>query len=138
MFYASACGVIMVFAASALITVFRPALLGLYAKETAVIQSATYPLMIMIWSYPLYAVAESAIGCLRGMWQSTGPTLLNAFCITAPRILWVLVIFPLKPTFLFLYICYPISWAICAIVQVWYYLRCRRQIREIEGASATN
>ncbi len=50
-----------------------------------------------------------AIGCLRGIGQSTGPTILNAFCITVPRILWVLVVFPLNPTFLFLYICYPIS-----------------------------
>lgn len=136
MLYSSTISSLMILAASALVTVFCPFFLGLYADDAQVIQIARTPLMIMIWTYPIYAVAESAIGCLRGMGQSTLPTLLNAFCICVPRFLWVLFIFPMCPHFWFLYLCYPISWLICAVVQFLYYIHCRRELEKMDTSTA--
>jgi len=119
---------LMILVASSLVTLFCQFFLGLYAKEQEVIDIAKSPLMILCWSYWIYAIAEVAIGCLRGMGQSTGPTILNAFCICVPRLIWVLLIFPLNKNFWFMYLCYPLSWLICAVAQVWYYLHCRKQL----------
>ena len=85
-------------------------------------------LMINCWGYVIYTVSEIALGCLRGMGHSGVPSLLNFLGICVPRILWVLLIFPLKHDITFLYLCYPISWTISAALQLGYYIICRRRL----------
>lgn len=111
-----------------LCTLFPRQLLGLFNSDPEVIQKGISILMINSWGYILYATSETALGCLRGMGKSAVPMLLNFTGICVPRILWVLAIFPLNHDITFLYLCYPISWTISAILQLTYYLRCRRQL----------
>ena len=115
-------------AATGIATIFSEELFSLYNTEPAVIQAATSKLLILGWTYYLCGISEMAIGCMRGMGRSTMPTLLNAFCICAPRLLWVWFIFPLNPVPKLLYICFPVSWGISAVVQVVYYLHCRKKL----------
>jgi putative MATE family efflux protein len=105
-------------------------LLSLYTDETAVAVAGTPMLIIMCWSYVVYAIPEITVGCLRGLGRSSGPTVVNALCICVPRILWVMFIFPLWPTTVMLYLCYPMSYIISAGAQVVYYRRCRRELDE--------
>lgn len=124
------CCVLMIAASSALETIFSDFLLGLYTNDPAVVQAGK-PIMEMIcWSYAIYAIPEVCIGCLRGMGESAGPTLLNAFCICGLRFLWIFVIFPLNPTIPMLYLCYPVSYAVCSAAQYIYYRRCRSRYEE--------
>ena len=122
-------GVLGVCVASAIITLLPRMLLGLYSNNPEVIESAVGKMLMLSWGYILYAVAENAAGCLRGMGYSSVPTILNICGICLPRLLWVYCIFPLHPTYFVLNICYPVSWLISAVLQVWYYFHCRKKLR---------
>lgn len=113
-----------------LLTVFSEAALSLFSKNPVVIETAKPMLTLFVWSYVLYAVPECTVGCVRGMGSSTTPTLMNAFCICVPRIIWNYFVFPLNPTIGWLYVCYPISYVICSIAQVSYYLYRRKKLNQ--------
>ena len=110
-------------------TLFPKTLLGMFNSDPEVIRIGTSLLLINSWGYILYATSETTLGCLRGMGKSTIPMLLNFTGICLPRIIWVLAIFPLNHDITFLYLCYPISWTISAILQLSYYLICRRKLK---------
>lgn len=120
----------MIVAAATLVTAFSDFLLKLYTNDLAVVEAGR-PIMEMIcWSYALYAVPEVCTGCLRGIGESTAPTLLNVFCICGLRFIWIFLVFPLNPAVPMLYLCYPISYALCGAAQYIYYRRCRRRYQE--------
>ena len=125
------CGGIVAIVAVPL-TLFSNVPLGLFSNNSVVIETATPMLRIMVWSYVLYAIPECTVGCIRGMGSSTMPTLMNIVCICAPRILWNFFIFPLNPTIGWLYLCYPISYVICSIAQVSYYIYRRKKLDRLE------
>jgi putative MATE family efflux protein len=129
-----ACSVIGVCAASLLVTLIPRVLLGLYTNNPDVIDNAVERMVMVSWGYVLYAVGESTSGCLRGMGYSTMPTVLNICGICLPRVLWVFFIFPLNPTFFVLNICYPVSWFVSAVMQVIYYLHCRKKKQALFAA----
>lgn len=124
-------GIVGVCAASLLVTLLPRTLLGFYSNNPEVIDNAIGKLLITCWGYVLYAVAENASGCMRGMGYSTVPTVLNICGICLPRVLWVYCVFPLEPTFFMLNVCYPVSWLISAVLQIWYYLHIRRKLRKV-------
>lgn len=101
----------------------------LFTSNEAAIRAGTPQLIITCWSYLLYSMSDLTLGTLRGMRFSTVPTLLNVACICLPRLLWVFVFFPMKPVLWFLYLCYPISYAISATAQITLYLQVRKRIR---------
>lgn len=115
------------------LTLFSDVALGLFTNNPVVIKTATPMLLIFLWSYVLYAIPECTVGCIRGMGASTIPTLMNIVCICAPRVIWNYFFFPLNPTIGWLYICYPISYVICSIAQVIYYLYRRRKLHRLEN-----
>ena len=115
-------------AMAAICTLFPKTLLGLFNPDPEVIRIGTSLLLINAWGYILYASSETALGCLRGMGKSSAPMLLNFVGICLPRIIWVLLIFPLKHDITFLYWCYPISWGISTTLQLSYYFVCRKKL----------
>jgi len=111
-----------------LLTIFPEAALSLFSSNPEVISAAKPMLILFAWSYVLYAIPECTIGCIRGVGSSTVPTIMNAFCICVPRILWNYFFFPMNPTIGWLYVCFPISYAICSVAQLSYYHRCRKRM----------
>ena len=109
-------------------TLFPRQLLGLFNGDPDVIDAGVSLLLMNSWGYILYATSETALGCVRGMGKSAVPSLLNFLGICVPRIIWILLLFPLKHDITFLYLCYPISWAISASLQLGYYIFCRRKL----------
>lgn len=108
-------------------TLFPRQLLGIFAADPVVVEAGISKMLILCWAYILYVCAEALLGALRGMRQSTVPTLINAFALCLPRFLWVWFLFPFHRTMLMLYLCIPISYALDIIVQGWYYLYCRKK-----------
>lgn len=126
------CGSIIAVVAVAL-TLFGDVALGLFSSNSVVIETARPMLIVFVWSYVLYSIPECTVGCVRGMGASTIPTLMNVLCICVPRVIWNYVFFPMNPTIGWLYVCYPISYVICSIAQVSYYIYRRRQLHKLEN-----
>ena len=120
---------ISISALALLATLFPNFFMGLFTKSEAVMQAGYAKLMIVCWGYLIYASSECVTGALRGMRESTIPTLLNVLGICAPRLLWVIFLFPMNRTVAFLYLCYPVSWIISAVAQVIYFIVVRKRVR---------
>jgi len=96
---------------SAVFTIWPAPFLGIFNSDPAVISSGTIKLVIMSWSYILYAVSEVILGCLRGMRRTAWSTAINIFSICGVRLIWIWWICPLQPDNVgLLYLCYPVSY----------------------------
>ena len=103
-------------AASALIIVLRRPLIGLYVSSDLAVRTAEARIFIMIAPYFLLAFMEVGSGVLRGLGKSflsTGITLVGA-CVL--RIVWLMTVFQHWHTLETVYLSYPISWALTALV----------------------
>lgn len=137
-------GAAMLAVIGTLITVFERQLLGLFNSDPAVIDAGLGPLRLNAWFYVIYLFSEIPLGCMRGMKRSTVPSLLNIIGICGPRIIWTLLVFPAyrgmfalaSDALTFLFVCYPVSWIISAILQWSYYLIVRRKLLRSEQIAA--
>ena len=104
--------------------------------DPAVAEQGVYRLLTIGAGYFIYIISEMCIGCMRGMGKSFLPTGLNMVCICGSRLLWVAFIFPLKPSLFFLYLCFPVSYVICAAAQLPCYLYYSRKEKLLDAAAA--
>ena len=82
---------------------------------------------VVLSTYVLCGIMEVFMGHLRGRGCSVAPMFCSLFCSCVLRVLWVLFVFPLHPTFPFLFVCYPISWCLTNLCQIVIALRLMRK-----------
>ena len=127
-FALSLCVSITVLAAT-VITVTPEFFISIFNDDPAVIASGAQKIVFMCWSYVLYGVSEVVLGCLRGMRQTTYPSIINIFCVCGIRVMWVLFVLPLSPMDqILLYACYPISYVCSVSALSIYYFRLRKKL----------
>lgn len=125
----------LVAAVSLFATFYPQTLIGLFKNDPEVIRLAAPKLLLVTWSYILYAIPEMATGCQRGMGNSTWPTICNILCICASRVLWVAFVFPrLENNLISLFLCYPVSYVLAATLQIASFRRHRRKFTDSEQA----
>ena len=111
-----------------------PQLLSIYNSSAEVIG---YGMEIALVTYPTYILCgymDCLPGFMRGMGNSTIPMLLSLLGTVGTRIVWILFFFPLHRSLGFLFISYPLSWLIAAIMQgVCLALVSRRVYHKAEG-----
>lgn len=96
--------------------VFGPWLLQLYTNEPVVIDYALNRMKFVCAIYALCGLMDILVGSLRGLGYSFIPMIVSLIGVCAFRVLWVNVVFKNSPTLTTLYISYPISWVITALV----------------------
>ena len=87
-------------------------LFRIYTNDDAVIAAAGLRSGIIAPTYFLCGMMEVMVGLLRGMGSSVTPMVVSILGACVLRIVWILTIFPLKPTLPTLYLSYPVSWLI--------------------------
>ena len=83
--------------------------------------------------YFLYGMVNSVIGILSGFGKTLSSTVISVTGFCGVRILWLLFVFPKKPTLDMLYVCYPISWAISFVAMAVVFAVACRQIFPRKG-----
>ena len=121
------CTVILIGMATGM-TIFAREILGLFNADPTVINAGYFRTVLCVWTYMLYTPSEIYTACSRGMGHTTAPTIMNLLGVCLPRIIWILLIFPLWPIPEFLYLCLPISWAISASLQMLHYFHIRKKL----------
>ena len=96
--------------------VFGPWLLQLYTNEPVVIDYALNRMKFVCAIYALCGLMDILVGSLRGLGYSFIPMIVSLIGVCAFRVLWVNIVFKNSPTLTTLYISYPISWVITALV----------------------
>ena len=124
---------------SGVMALFGEQLIGLYAPgNQAVIEKGLIRFYICGLTHLLCGIMEVGCGCVRGMGKSLAPTLVALLGACVSRIVWVYTVFPLAPEHLrqqVLYYCYPLSWALTAIVHfAVFFLILKKTKRQFEEA----
>ncbi len=117
------------FTVSYTVFLFRRTLLGIYISEneTEAIQYGMIRMQVYMRMYFVCGFMDIFSGMLRGMGYSLSPTLIVLVGTCLMRIVWVFLIFPAYGTLSCLYLSYPVSWSLTAIIQAVFYLTQRKK-----------
>lgn len=127
---AAICDNAIVLAMAAVITVFARPLLGLINPDPQVIDAGMFRLLLLSWTTAFFGISECLVGCVRGMGKSVSPTVINLIFLCGARAAWAMFVFPLLPQDpAYLFLCYPISWVLAAIVQAANFMICRKKLK---------
>lgn len=97
---------------------FGETLLGLYTKDSAVIEAGMIRMFYVVVPYFIFGLMDVVVGSLRGMGSSIGPTVVSLLGICAFRLIWVETYFKVHHTVESLYLSYPVSWIVTITVHL--------------------
>lgn len=107
------------FLLSFLVVVFSKQLLGIYITDSPeAIYYGTIRLVVTALPYFLSGTHEILTGYLRGLGYSTLATTNSFISLCGFRVLYVLLIFPLNPTFWILYLGTPLTWVVLSLLNL--------------------
>ncbi len=105
--------------ASGLLLFFAHPLLNLYAPgQEEVIASGINRFSVILTTYFICGIMEVIVGVTRGMGDSFKPMIVSILGVCGIRIIWIYTVFAIFRTPFSLYISYPISWFITAVLQL--------------------
>lgn len=102
------------------------AFLGLFTRDTAVIEAGMNRLVIMGVSYCLSAFMDCTIAASRALGKSLIPTVIVIMGSCVFRIVWIYTVFAHFHTIPSLYLLYAFSWSITAIAEILYFVKVYR------------
>ena len=105
-------------------------LLRFYSSDAAVIATGAERLRLICGFYLLCGIMDVLASSLRGLGYSILPMVVSLIGVCALRLVWIATIFQLNRTPFMLYISYPISWALTALVHLTCLLVVRRKLRQ--------
>ncbi len=105
----------------------RP-LLGIFSPDPLVVEQGLFKLRILGIPYFLFAIMDVLPGVLRGLGSGVAPTVITLAGTCLFRILWIYTAFRAVPTLEMLYISYPVSWALTALMQTACFFIVRRRV----------
>lgn len=113
---------------------FRTPLVKIYASEKEVIEYAVYRILITCPLYFTCGLMNMMAGVNRGLGYSIMPTVVTLIGACAFRLVWIYTVFAASPTFLVLFISYPITWSLTAVVHyICYFLVKKRSFAKNEA-----
>lgn len=111
---------------------FGEQFLSIFTTEQAVIDAGMKRVMVMAFAYCISAFMDCTIAASRGLGKTVVPTIIVILGSCVFRVFWVYTVFEHFHTIPSLYLLYPCSWMITAIVEIAYFIRCYRQaVREL-------
>ena len=117
---------------------FGHSLASIYAPgEEEVIAQAQERLRIAAGPYFLCGMMDTMVGVLRGIGYSVIPMVVSMVGACGLRLVWVATVFQWVHTPAMLYLSYPVSWAVTALVHLLFFLFVRKhayaKVRGIHG-----
>ena len=103
-------------------------LLAIYNSDPEVIAYGLNRLAVVSAPYFLCGLMDVLCGSMRGMGYSIIPMIVSLIGSCVFRVVWIFTIFAIYHTQFVLYLSYPISWALTAIVHFICYLFIRKKV----------
>ena len=97
---------------------FGNLLLKIYASDPEVIAAGMIRLSYVSKNYFLCGIMDVFVGSLRGIGSSMVPMMVSLIGVCAFRLVWIATVYQSSPTIETLYLSYPISWIITAMVHM--------------------
>ena len=121
---------------SVLVLYFGPRLLAVFDSNPLVIAIGMVRILYVVAPSFLNGVLDILSGAMRGYGYSLQPAVLALVGICGVRLAWVYLVFPAHPDFETLMFCYPLSWAVTAVLigmAYWFYTRNLKVLRIVRG-----
>ena len=109
---------------------FRTPLFGLFTTDANVVAIGADMLLLITPYYIFYAFIEVFSGARKGVGDVMIPMMITLFGTCFLRVAWVIVCMYVHPTVDAIILCYPVTWVLCAVLFILYYMKKRG-----EGAS---
>lgn len=103
--------------------VFHQPLLRIFAGDAEVIRYGTIAMFTIMPAYVIYVIVEVLSGVLRGAGSTLIPMIICALCICLIRVVWLIIMMPLFPSIITVYLCYPLSWIVASTALGIYYFK---------------
>ena len=116
--------------------IFGPQLLSIYNNDPDVIASGLERLLIICGTYVLCGYGDVLVGSLRGMGDAFTPMIITLAGVCGLRIVWILTILNIFPSLFVLYLCYPVSWIVTALLQLSHFAKIRRKFPKTDAVGA--
>ena len=109
---------------------FSSRLASLMSDDPTVISYARQKMIIISSTYFICGINDVICAALRGMGKPMIPTVATMVYMCGLRFLWVYAIFPLLPNLTFLYLVWPIGWALSIVSLLPVYFPTVRKLKE--------
>ena len=111
------------------VTLFARPILGIYITDSEMaIEYGVQRILTGVLPYFICGVMDQISALLIGLGKSVHSAVNTVVGTCVLRFVWVFWIFPLNPTVLWLYACYPISWIIVSVLNSATFLVLRKKI----------
>lgn len=110
------------------LTLFGKDLLRLYNSDPEVAEMGYYKMMFSCWGYLANGPQDVFSGCVRGFRKANIALLCNLGGTILPRLVWIWFVVPMMNTPTMLYMIYPISWFITAVLMGCSFFHYRRKL----------
>lgn len=108
---------------------FGENLLGIYSNDPAVISAGMVRLGYVSKLYFLCGIMDVLVGSLRGLGYSIIPMIVSLIGACGLRVVWLMTVFVMIPTVDIVYLSYPVSWIVTALVHFMTYCIVFRKIK---------
>ncbi len=95
---------------------FGNQLLGIYSSDSRVIEVGMLRLSVICTTYCLCGIMDVLVGALRGIGSAVLPMVVSLLGACGFRILWIYTVFQQEQSLWMLYLSYPVSWILTAVV----------------------
>lgn len=115
-----AMGVIYCICVGSILLLFAHPLIGIFSKDPTVIEFGVRAMLYFCPFYFLLAIMHGLAGAIRGIGKSVPPMVIILFSLCVYRVIWIRLAVAHIPTIDGVYMVYPISWLIGAILMIVY------------------
>ncbi len=91
-------------------------LLGIYSSDPQIIEVGMLRLSVICTTYCLCGIMEVLVGGLRGIGSAVLPMVVSLLGACGFRIIWIFTVFSQHRSLWVLYVSYPVSWTLTALV----------------------
>lgn len=109
--------------------IFGETLLGIYTTDAEVVRLGMVRMRVMMYVYFSCGIMNVFPGLTRGMGFSILPMMCTLVGACLMRIVWLATFFAWQPTITMLFMCYPVTWSLAGIGQVFAYFYARKKVR---------
>lgn len=113
-------GLIYTTATGALLLIFAKPVMGLFTKDSEVIEYGISAMWYFCPFYFLLSIMHGLAGTVRGTGKTIPPMLILFVSLCVFRIIWIFFVLPQFGTIQGVYILYPVSWVIGVVLMILY------------------
>lgn len=110
-------------AVSVLMYLFGSDALKIFSQEPEVLKYGRLMLQCLIPAYITLAIMQSLVGSVRGAGKTMVTMIISIVSLCVVRVLWILFILKFKPSIAGVFLGYPISWTIGALLMIIYTIK---------------